>query len=335
MFEPTTGLVIHSAHDLFDAADFRPAYLDSVDSLTIELQNELPVPIVRRILSLTANLTDLVLLLPPGAQENILSGLRFHGLDLFKTNLPHRLLVPFLANHTSLRIICLGSCGRGQLESCPLKACDLARIFVVESPCSCIPDLGHPQLTRLTLEGQGDPCFNSPAALKSLSNPLSSLLSLVIDFHPNDYDILDSIIRVAPNLLTLKLLEKAPAVTRRGRHHGEIQSRRAWNDNSRWFSSLLRLGRLEELALRTASRVIHSASNDPESEQATLMCWVTRQIRVSRSSQTSCHHPAMTSLRVWYKVDDRATGIITVWSKSSSGWCNISRTVDPPRHAVF
>ncbi|KAI1782689.1 hypothetical protein LXA43DRAFT_905051, partial [Ganoderma leucocontextum] len=321
-----SGIVLHSEDDLqdvADTADHRPDYPESLDSLTIDTLDEPPIVLLRDVLSSAMNITDLVLLLPFDAPQDLLAGLRFRRLALFKTNMRHGLLISFFAAHPSVKIASLGSCGRGALKNCPLGGCNLSHVLVVECPCSCVDQLSHRKLSRLTIESQGDTNFNAPAALKSLSNPLPCLSSLVIDFHPNDYDILDTIIRVAPNLSTLKLLEKSQG--QRG-----CQSRRAWNDRGRWFSSLLQLGDLEELALRTSSCLLPSPLILDE-ERAALITWVTR---FNRSQHAPISHPTISCLRIWYQ-SGAGSDIITVWSKSSGTWCNISRTQNPPVNAMF
>ncbi|PIL28473.1 hypothetical protein GSI_08511 [Ganoderma sinense ZZ0214-1] len=318
-----------------DVVNFIVASADSplialaVRHLTITLHHPIAPQALQQCLSITPNVEDLILFLPPNPPGDILDDVHLPRLQLFKTNLPHQSLLHFLPTHDSLTDLCLGACGRGAEEdSCLLCVLDLMGIVVAECPVSCIRAVAHPTLFRLTGEIDRQSLPNGPAILRSIHAPLASLHALTLDFYPGDYDILQFLVRVVPQLQKLKLLERP------GTYHRENHTRRAWNDAARWFASLLQLQWLEELAIRTASSITWS-SKGVDREGKTLMRWVARSPRAAKRNARAIEHPALTSLRLWYRTREPAGGILTYWSKSSGVWKNILRATPPPQDTFF
>ena len=179
----------------------------ALDTLVITLDLPYPIDALRKALSAAVHIEDLILLLPSDdTPDNILVGLHFAHLELFKMNLPHRYIMPFISQQPSLKCLCLGPCGRDDGASCPLQTHNLDHVVTAKYPVSCIMGFVHPNLLRLTLEG-GCHLHNAPALLRSIQ-PFPFLFALTLDFFPDDYDILESVVRVAPQLQKLKLVEK-------------------------------------------------------------------------------------------------------------------------------
>ncbi|KAI1788733.1 hypothetical protein LXA43DRAFT_894149 [Ganoderma leucocontextum] len=326
------GIGFSSAADVvafIDAATIDPEAASVVTDMRITLHNQIPPQALRQCLAITPNLEDLILFLPRDSPEDILDDVHLPRLQLFKTNLPHGSILHFLSTHDTLSDLCLGACGRDErAASCPLSTLYLNGVRVVECPIGCVRAVAHPALDRLTGEIHPRSLSSGPTILRSIPVPLASLSALTLDFYADDYDILQSIVRVAPGLQKLKLLER-PRAYRRQSH-----ARRAWNDAASWSVNLLRLQWLEELAIRTASSVIRS-SRDVDSEGKTLMRWVARSSRAAKRPIRAIEHPTLTSLRLWYRVREPAGGILTYWSKSSGSWKNILRAAPPPPDTFF
>ena len=177
-----------------------------LDTLMVALDVPYPVDALWEALSVASHLKDLVLLLSSDdTPNNILDGLHFPRLELFKTNLPHHYITPFVSHQPSLICLCLGSCGRAHGEPCPLQVHNLNHIVTAEYPVSCVASIAHPKLLCLTVEG-GCRLYNTPTSLRSI-RPLLSLFALTLDFFPDDYNILESVVQVAPQLQRLKLIE--------------------------------------------------------------------------------------------------------------------------------
>ncbi len=139
---------------------------------------------------------------------HILHDIHLERLEFFKTNLPHRQLPPFLAAHQRLRELCLGSCHSAPGEMCPLRFLHIHTYASVECPSDCVLGVAHPALYRLAVQEQNDGPSVVPVVLRALRSPMVQLSRLTLDFSPDDYDILATLVAVAPKLQKLKLLEK-------------------------------------------------------------------------------------------------------------------------------
>ncbi|KAI0688943.1 hypothetical protein C8Q76DRAFT_635134, partial [Earliella scabrosa] len=301
--------------------------------LTIRLHSPFPPEALRFCMLSCMNVVDLILILPRNAFGDVLVDLQFHRLQLFKTNLPHRFLPEFLASHPTVTNLCLGSCNPAPVpdEPCPLRLVDLRHVETVECALECALATAHPALLRLTVEHLGDPCPRPPTVLRLLQSPLVTLFALTLDFFPDDYEMLDQIVRAAPRVQKLKLLEKPCTYRRDGLSR---PSRRMWNHATRWARSLFRLEHLEDLALRTASTFVRVPSS-VANEKRTVVKWTTKTSRPSRSTVRKDPHPTLTSVRVWYRCEEPGGGILTNWSKYSGSWRNIARMSDPQPDELF
>ncbi|KAI1788017.1 hypothetical protein LXA43DRAFT_895320 [Ganoderma leucocontextum] len=298
-----------------------PAMVFSLDTLVITLDGPYPVDALREALFAAVQLEDLILLLPTNdTPDNILNGLHFAHLELFKTNLPHRYVTPFLLQQPSLISLCLGSCGREHGEPCPLQVHNLSHVVTAEYPVSCIAGIAHPKLLRLTVEG-GCHLYNTPTSLRSI-RPFPSLFALTLDFFPDDYDILESVVRVAPRLQKLKLIENHRAYVR------------PFSGQLSWSRSLFQLEHLEDLSLRTSATFLPPPLA-LSAEAAAILKWVSRKRRNAQPGKALQDHPTLSFIRIWYHRRAPGNGIITTWSKSTGTWQNIVRTIAPPLGTAF
>ncbi|KAI0716869.1 hypothetical protein C8Q76DRAFT_795109 [Earliella scabrosa] len=296
--------------------------------LTVVLYYPFPIDTLRLCLLSSINVVDLVLFLPHDAFDDILTGIHFRRLQLLKTNLPHRFLKTFLTSHTTLTDICLGGCGRAPNESCPLNLIDLRHVTAVECALECVSATAHSALMRLTAEHMGDTSPSPAIVLRTLRAPLLTLFELILDFLPDDYDLLDRIVVASPRVQRLKLLERSGAFRR------DSQSRRSWNDTVRWAKSLFKLDRLTDLALRTAAPLTGlrpSAVN----ELRVVKKWSTKTTRPSRSVVRTHEHPTLKYVRMWYRCEEPGGGILSSWSKTSGTWRSLNRKRNPPLDEPF
>ncbi|KAI1782176.1 hypothetical protein LXA43DRAFT_906548 [Ganoderma leucocontextum] len=317
---------INSIEDLYqfiDDAEVETRVATAVTDLTVKLGEPAPIAALRQCLSLVINVTDVVLLLPLHTPPHLLAGLHLPKLELFKTNLPHRDLLPFLGLLPNLSVLCLDSCHRHADERvCPLSGVNLSSVLTMECPAGCASGATRGELVRLTLDDRAS-IIGIPQALRSFGAPSLSYLSL--DFFPDDYDVLQEIVSAVPRLRKLKLLEKHQK-TRRQSH-----SRRAWNDVARWSGWLSKLTYLEELALRTAASVVRNAAN-VNCEKATLLRWISG---TQRQAKHRPRHPTLSHIRVWYRCRDVGNSVITHWSRYTGTWENTLLLRDPLPTTLF
>lgn len=187
-----------------------PTAASAVSELVIQLARTVSLDRLRICLLTVPNLTDLNMTLPLPITSDFLQGIVFPSLVFFKTNLPHAALVEFLAAHPTLNTLCLDACGRGTAAVCPLNGMDITNVLGIECPTACVRGTAHQQLIRLTMHTT-ETVPDVPTVLCSLPlpAPLASLLYLVVDVFPDDYDILERISDAAPRLQSLKLVERS------------------------------------------------------------------------------------------------------------------------------
>ncbi len=179
-----------------------------VKELIVNLDQPFSLHAFRHCLSLTPSITDLYLHISTDVPADVLGGIDFKDLEFLKTNLPHQYLLPFLAIHVGTVELSLGPCGRAMEESCPLRLLDTRSYASIECPSECLLGVTHPSLVRLALQESHRHQSYAPPAFRSLPTPLLSLSCLTLDFLPDDYDILENVVRIAPRIQKLKLLEK-------------------------------------------------------------------------------------------------------------------------------
>ncbi|KAI0686205.1 hypothetical protein C8Q76DRAFT_699033 [Earliella scabrosa] len=328
---PNHAVRIASAIDLLEFQDDvheDPDVAWYAKDVTIMLSVPFSLVALRACLLSSINVVDLVLFLPYDMFADILPGIHFPRLQLFKTNLPHRLLKTFLTSHNTITDLCLQGCGRAPGESCPLRLIDLSHVTAVECALECVSATTHPALMRLTAERMRDASPCPALVLRTLHAPLVALFALTLDFLPDDYDLLDRIVVASPRVQRLKLLERSGAFRRND------QSRRSWNDSTRWAKCLFRLDSLSDLALRTASSLTGPLST-PANELRTVKRWSSKRSRPSRSVVLTHEHPTLKYVRVWYRCEQPGGAILTSWSKTSGKWRNSNRLRNPPPDVPF
>lgn len=179
-----------------------------IEHLHVFLDNPFPLHALHQCLKHMPNITDLILLFHDPYIPALLDGVHLPKIQYFHTNVEHHLLPGFLASHPNITTLQLGECGGGQLQ-CPLEGTIGDQLRGVSGPGRCVSHLVHTRLSRLTMELSDDP--GPSRILRSLPAPFISLYVLIIDFYPDEYDILDSIASVCKTVKKLKLLEKPSA----------------------------------------------------------------------------------------------------------------------------
>ncbi len=156
-------------------------------------------------LALTPNLSILELFATPAFPTTVLSHVRLPTIEVLNTNLPHRVLVPFLGQNPSIRALQLRRCGRAR--QCALSTIAFEHVNDIHCPATCAPAVVHEHVDRLRLDIRHSKDLSS-AVLSRFSAPLSRLYVLTIEFAAEDTDILRAIARNMPWLRNLKMLEK-------------------------------------------------------------------------------------------------------------------------------
>ena len=163
-------------------------------------------------LTLTPNVVILELLVSPPVPIAALGCGLLPYIEVLRTNLPHRSLLPFLSLHPTLRAVELGACGRSR--RCALACLDLPHITDIRAPSDCVANLAHAEMNRLRIDAVG-PHMLASAAISHFPPALNALHVLSVEFVPEDASILHSIAVHLPGLRNLKLLEKSkPSVSR-------------------------------------------------------------------------------------------------------------------------
>lgn len=178
----------------------------------------LPVPCTRpsllhSFLSVVPNVQILVLLTRSTSYRG-LANVVLPNLECIETNMSHSRLGRFIERNTSLRALVLTH--QCQYQTCPLGYSDgLGHITELDCPLRCAMVITHPGVTRLTAHLPDGFLYHGniidvPILLRSF--PANSIEYMVLDFHPNDYDILCSLAGAAPNIRKLRLVETSPCV---------------------------------------------------------------------------------------------------------------------------
>ncbi len=256
---------------------------------------------MRKALRAAPNLTDLALLLPKTTPQAIFFQVSFPVLQSFKTNLLHRTVQPFLAQHTTLMTLVVGPCGT--TGPCPLANVQLDHLTTLKCHAPCLHALAHGGLVFLKVENHSATCFMSKI-VRTLPSPMPSLYSLSIDIFPDDTNVLSGILRAAPRVKKLRLLERQGNMVR---HHpyfrchsdrDRLQERRTYrrrvfNDYITWYRDLRKLVLLEELAVQTAFP-LSSRPGHADSERRVINGWVSGlRYRRSLTAAPSRAHPSL------------------------------------------
>lgn len=110
----------------------------------------------------------------------------------------------FLSNHPTVTSLVLGSCGGA--SSCALRKIDLGHVKALECTSRCFNSVAKGQIVFAGVFLSDKTSKEKFTAVDMRS--FSHIYSLTLEFHSNDYDVLDRVVRSAPSLVRLELIEK-------------------------------------------------------------------------------------------------------------------------------
>ncbi|KAI0665422.1 hypothetical protein C8Q78DRAFT_1083990 [Trametes maxima] len=296
---------------LMKLVSFNPAHGAFVDSLDVRISSPFYPPVLRTSLTLMPNITDLILITPRLRNRAVLRGVRLPQLQYFRTDLPHTLLVDFLASHPTVTELDLLDCSHGMDIACPLGIVNLTGVKHLSGPGACVPLLAPAGLVQLSLQLTST-AVNASLSLQKITTPLFGLCTLVIDIRADDNGLLANVARACPHVCKLKLIEKPCAKARRS------LVRRAWSDVNSWPRDLKKLVKLEELLLRTSTSLVRKRA-DRSLELQVITAWVGGGGRSGSAARTRAH-PALYHIGIWYDAGACGGGCVTHWSKPSGVW---------------
>ncbi|KAI0730669.1 hypothetical protein C8Q76DRAFT_792818 [Earliella scabrosa] len=267
---------------------------------------------ISAVLSLMPNISILELFLTPPLPLTSLLNARLPFVTVLKTNMPHRVLVPFVAAHYGLRALSIDSCGRS--VKCALASIDVDHVTDIRCPVECAPHLVHEAITRLRLDS-GRPGTVSSAVITKIPVAPPAIYVLTAEFKPEDGAILRKVAAKFRYLRNLKLIEKCKAP-------GQKHKARPWSDRTQWISALKQLPHLERLVIRTAG-ALTSAPNSRNAERKMFQQWV----------DVNDPHPTLRHITVWQRVYDRG-GILSEWKLEDGVWTGTWTSEPDPYHVM-
>jgi hypothetical protein len=152
---------------------------------------------------MTTNIRDLIIVLPRQTPPMIFTGVFFHNLVLFVTNLPHATIYSFILRHQGLRILHLGACNRAM--HCPLGSINMNCIEDLRCPIQCAGNLIGTHVLRLHVENTQVSAVASSSLSSWLTRP--AIQHLTIDVFSDDRTLLKAVSHFCPNVHHLKLIE--------------------------------------------------------------------------------------------------------------------------------
>lgn len=166
----------------------------------------------------TTNIAALKLQLSFKPTPHMLQNLKFTGLTIFETNVPHALIAPFLARHPAITNLVLDVCNTATTTTtvtCPLTNCNLSRLVQLSCPKGCVRPLlsaAMPASPLYNLQVIQHTAQDSLFPLQELFDfrliPTSSNLHFLhVDFDHMAPNLLQAISIAAPQLNTLRLVE--------------------------------------------------------------------------------------------------------------------------------
>ena len=135
----------------------------------------------------------------------LLRGICFDRLDLFYSNAPHDVISQFLWSHPRVAFLRIEECVKAR-RPCPLDGGQLPELCDVSAPVGCVTSLVKNNPVSRVAAQQGAPLIIT-ALMSSLASTTTNLTVLELDVNPSDFDVLGRIVRAAPALTALKLLE--------------------------------------------------------------------------------------------------------------------------------
>lgn len=191
-----------------------PARADSLSLLEICFRDDYEfVPLtLGAVLQSLSNLTVLVLEFSHPIPPHTFADISLPVLEIFKSNLPHSILVHLLDCDavtgracSSIQSLVLSSLTCDGSQTCPLAACCWDNTSELVCPVECAASLSGRKLMRLTV-WQGRPTLNTSAVMREWRQlPLLTALSVTVP--SGDSSVLATIPNAAPNIRTLKVIE--------------------------------------------------------------------------------------------------------------------------------
>ena len=182
---------------------------DSSRTFSLEINSRIPrsrPDMLRTLLHCFPQITILRLHSTATTSYKLLARVRLPNLTAFESNLPHGRLIKFLKLHPLIDILTLTSpCRRG---ICPLKrAFPLTNITAMSGTIQCAVSVMHADMNELVAQApERRDWIAIPAALRSF--PQTHIVRLTLDIRPEDLDMLQAILYVAPGVVYLRILEK-------------------------------------------------------------------------------------------------------------------------------
>ncbi|KAI0694478.1 hypothetical protein C8T65DRAFT_744355 [Cerioporus squamosus] len=252
-------------------------------------------------LALTPNVTILELYTSPAIPTTTLSGILLPAIEVLDTNLPHRVLVPFIGRNPSIRALQLRRCGRAR--QCALSTIAFEHVNDIRCLANCAPAIVHENVDRLRLDITRSTDLSSEV-LSRFHAPLSALYVLTVEFGVEDANILRAIARNMPWLRNLKMIEKCGSPAHKHKP-------RPWADRARWSATLQKLPQLERLLITTHS-ALGSTVGDQSSEREIFRRWV------------GPSHPSLRYIGVWQRAHTLGLAskdnVFSEWSREDGIW---------------
>ncbi|KAI0055833.1 hypothetical protein BV25DRAFT_1921458 [Artomyces pyxidatus] len=258
------------------------------------------LPIVKTLLSLLKDVTDLVLDMP---LANPIAGsqfLYFSNLTSLTTTLPHRAIVGLLEANPQLLYLDVGPCDT-RSACCPLNKVALPHVTHLAGPPGCVMRLmGESLLENLvaTYRGRRD-VFVHPEHFFHPTNfdALARVSTLHVDFYSDDLDTLIRIAAAVPQLTNLKLTERAEFRCTR--------TKSIWRSPSKWANAFQSLPKLTTFLVKFTQGLSLGIS----SEDDTVSRWLT----------ANQGHPTLRHVVVWSSARE-GRGSLGVWDRAATTW---------------
>lgn len=321
---------------------------EKVNMLSVTASCPLPAEMLRAALLALPNLSQLIITSPCSNPATIFDDVTLGRLVLFNTKLPHSAITHFIASTPSIRSLTLGCCGSEEVrrEPCAMRTLDLKSICQLSGPLECISGMmpyNSDALRTVTLEkclgticARPIPPFTLPRCM--------SLTTLTVSFALDDTGFMDTIVRSAPFLTTLRLFEfYKPTVTFLYYFHSPYAncscaqrrvspSRRLWNNFPAWARFLHQLSSLKLLTVMTAASMV-SRGGSLSQERELVFRWLTGRRRGGQA------HPSLCQIGLLYakKGSRPGSGFLSAWERRADGWSRIkhSASVIPSDSTFF
>lgn len=178
---------------------------EAIQDLTVVILHAVLARTTRKTLILVSQVLSISLFLPPSTPSSIFRGVQFDRLKSFSTSLPHDTIAAFISRTPTIRSLYIGCCGKR--NTCALASVDLRLIEHLGCPVACVTPLIGPTTSVVI----ADRCSGNPRCLHSIPDVslslASSLTVLDINFAADDLHFMHAIVRAAPALTALKLVE--------------------------------------------------------------------------------------------------------------------------------